>query len=1459
MKRMIRYAGRAAAVLLLACLWFIAGMLTDAGPLTGGALADGDTAGVYWIMVSVKDLTSENSSLYTSCANSAGFIRIPTKKQDGSDGPVWEATVREKDWDTENGTVWYTGGCQGGSADANGSAPGNAISGFPTELILEAKDSPVYGITQYIKNNSTSIIKNQAKIRFTIWISKDGSEYSELQSWDETVSKGMTFNAGKTVSSSKTPQITALGSISGPSSVRIPKKGQASSEFEYSASLLDQYGVKWYQENIGVEYSLSGAPDGISIDTAGKLTVSPDTAKLETFNGDFNIALRAYMPDLSGAGTAEKTVEVKYPLLTVRYNMGRSENNAEYVNYSVAYGTAWVKDQPLPGPFMNNINSSDDDHWKCTSWIGYTEGMIITEDITFQHYGEWEGCTYVPTGNYSCVCSLCGRTKSSTLLGSLSGYGKQKEPFLIQSADDWNTVEGYAQALNVNTISGYFRLTTDITVTKPIGTEKVPFTGKLNGDGHTLNCSITADNAAPFAYAYGITLQNLNVTGSIRGTYRSAGLVGMMQETYRESKFESCTVNASVSGGLSCGGFVADAYGPLSFTNCVFGGSMENSEYSMYACTALAKTWKENLKIQVSGFLDASSSSVPVGIGSCGDGKLEKIYYIHPKNNPDSWGVQVYSVSAAEGVALAGVQGGVSANGTYYAAPGDKVTVSVTPRQADGLAYKLDSGTLALRSNYDDHTEFYVTLGSGNSVLRCVPDLNGSGTAEDPWQVGSADNWNAVAAYLEAGFDTSDKYFLQTADFTVTAMCGSKDHPMSGHYNGGGCTLTFGMADAPNDCAPFSYIQGAAISNLHTAGTIGTNNRWAAGLAANALGSCSITNCRSSVRIESGCSGDGSHAGFVSVIAEGGSLAMTGCAFDGAITGTETKNCAGFVAYARNMITIRNSVCAPSAFEPYSSQTFARQASGCTVSIENSYYTDAAPVGQGQRGYSVTADENVDLDFGEGTVYTAGGITAYPAGIAFGGVFRAGEGETVSMTLECSLVPADGFIVEMTASSGILAGTDQGYSLTLAGEPSVISAGLVIACLAGSGTAEDPWQVDSAEHWDTLASAVDFSTAGRYFLLTKDISVTTMLGSNGQRFMGVFDGGGHTLEVSLSAESAAAPFAGVSGATIRNLRVTGTVTGSNHSAGLVAGAAGTNLIENCAVSTSVTCTGSHCGGIVGHGTTSHTTLRGCVFSGSTSGATRVGTLWGWSDSGARPVIEYCLDVSDSPYPVGLGYDDPSGSLVCVYYTHADKQPGISRPWQQPGKPAHTITAGAGVTINPGNGTAYSVSGITAYTGSAVLGYGGMYFAGVNERVSLLLAISDGYMPPVVAGAAGIDMEGERYSMAMPDADVVLSATPASVFDHPDFILPAMTEVIEAEAFSGVAVSVVDIPESCTFIGDYAFRNCGDVVLIRIPADCVLGRDVFDGCGKVYVFGYIPGEEEASWENCVFMELAAPLI
>ena len=177
----------------------------------------------------------------------------------------------------------------------------------------------------------------------------------------------------------------------------------------------------------------------------------------------------------------------------------------------------------------------------------------------------------------------------------------------------------------------------------------------------------------------------------------------------------------------------------------------------------------------------------------------------------------------------------------------------------------------------------------------------------------------------------------------------------------------------------------------------------------------------------------------------------------------------------------------------------------------------------------------------------------------------------------------------------------------------------------GSGSSGDPYLIASTADWNTLATSTD-EYSDTFFKLTADITVTTM---RTKTFSGTFDGGGNTLTFNYTAPGDnAAPFAYITGATIKNLRVAGTITTSKQfAAGIVAISNG-GSIENCrssvTIDSSTSGDGTH-GGLVADSYTGTLNITNCLFDGKLLGknTTSCGGFVGWHKSGST------LNISNS--------------------------------------------------------------------------------------------------------------------------------------------------------------------------------------------------------------------------------------
>lgn len=157
------------------------------------------------------------------------------------------------------------------------------------------------------------------------------------------------------------------------------------------------------------------------------------------------------------------------------------------------------------------------------------------------------------------------------------------------------------------------------------------------------------------------------------------------------------------------------------------------------------------------------------------------------------------------------------------------------------------------------------------------------------------------------GGNTSFKAKLM-ADIDVSSIptfgIGTSEHPYAGTFNGNGHTLTISLRSSTQYLPLFPYVNGATIQNLMVDGIIACSAKYAASFVGSAKGNVTIENCISSVTIKSTLVGDGTHAGFVGVAESGGTLTITNCAFIGAIKGSDTTSCGGFIGFAENGVAL---------------------------------------------------------------------------------------------------------------------------------------------------------------------------------------------------------------------------------------------------------------------------------------------------------------------------------------------------------------------------------------------------------------------------------------------------------------------------------------------------------------------------------------------------------------------------
>lgn len=373
-------------------------------------------------------------------------------------------------------------------------------------------------------------------------------------------------------------------------------------------------------------------------------------------------------------------------------------------------------------------------------------------------------------------------------------------------------------------------------------------------------------------------------------------------------------------------------------------------------------------------------------------------------------------------------------------------------------SYDVSAGTHTLKWSYTKDGSQY-----GGSDCAWVDDITNLPVIAPAFIASKAD-WEAFCSAVNSGYDYSGKTVNLMADVgsssdPVTTMCGtytsdSDYKAFKGTFNGGGHTLTISLSDQPRFAAPFKFVEGATIQNLHTAGSItgsSTNDgKILAGIVGVSKGTTNIIGCSSSMNITSYFNNgdDVALAGLVASTKGTGTLTVEGCVFKGSMTAsTNNKNhSSGIVGYPYSSATInvRNTVFAPTSLTlttgdtDYSS-TFARQANSATVNIENCYYNTVLGVVQGKELHTITGQSPATVAMsGTETNYGASGIKAYKngstqlPGLLYNGTVIAGSGDNVRLTLSGG--------DEYQTNYGTLTGSGGSYTLGMTANNTVISA-----------------------------------------------------------------------------------------------------------------------------------------------------------------------------------------------------------------------------------------------------------------------------------------------------------------------------------------------------------------------------------------------------------------------------------
>lgn len=759
-----------------------------------------------------------------------------------------------------------------------------------------------------------------------------------------------------------------------------------------------------------------------------------------------------------------------------------------------------------------------------------------------------------------------------------------------------------------------------------------------------------------------------------------------------------------------------------------------------------------------------------------------------------------YAVTIAESI----TNGTVSAENEYYAA-NDTVTLTVNPDDN----YSLDTLTVTkegggtVETTKVNTTTYTFAMPDCNVTVSAAFVIgyqwNDTNTELTLYHSGGWEYFCSILKETDEGFFTGKTVKLDH-DISVTVMAGDRNK-FTGTFDGRGHSITLALGtseySAVNHLALFKKCKGCVIQNLHVDGSIVSDAIYAAGFIGSQYGSVTLRNCRSSVVI-SGMRKNGCYyGGFVGLVNSAANLTIEGCVFDGKLlTTNDTNACGGFVGGNRGTVAITDSLYFPASINAgeteisaTKSYTFVKNLTlnenTGTDTLTNCYYTRSFGTAQGKAAHTITAGQNVSAALsGNPTEYDVSGITAYANGLQYGDVIYAGNGDSVALTLGHD-TPTGYTFSGYTAGANTLDGTENPYTLTMPDEDVTVSAAFTHdpAHFSQDG---DTYTIHDATGWDIFCDLIEEGEtfSEKTVILDDDISVTRMAGNRTHEFGGGFDGREHTINAAISGSTGGeALFPAIDGAAIKDLTLSGSITGGQHCGALVGFADGTNTIENINVTADVSLDNSiaankaHHGGVIGHALSSDTTLRGVVYSGTISSKdfysdiVNVGGLVGWADDAVITIEDslfagtYSGGTLFHPILCKTGNKTVTGTFTNVYYTAVPTVTNSNYYVANAGKATHTITAGQDTTLAlGGTATEYSVSGITAYADNSGLKYGDTIYAGNEDNVTLALAYNgtpdEGCIFSGFTADKGVLTEN---TLTMPDENVTVTAQFAEVF------------------------------------------------------------------------------------------------
>ncbi len=961
--------------------------------------------------------------------------------------------------------------------------------------------------------------------------------------------------------------------------------------------------------------------------------------------------------------------------------------------------------------------------------------------------------------------------------------------YLIGSLQDWKDFATLVQT----TPTANAKMTADIDLGDDQTVATSTFKGIFDGQGHTMTVNLTSTKNyyGLFCGINGASITNLHVKGTITSSHRFTG--GIVGESSGTSNIINCwssvTLNSSYSGDAVRGGLVGDcaSNSTLNFNDCIFDGVFEGE--NSYTWGGLVGWTYGNTSININNCLFAPAS-VNINVRSFATfsgngGTVTNSYYTQTWNN-STQGTAATAEDFASGYVAYRLQ---DFRSEYIW--GQRIGTGDTD------AYPI------LTSDADYHVYRSKTNGYTNVASEGYPGMQ---KADDGYYLlSSVSDWidfvileqkvPTINARLTADIDLGD-------DQTVAA---SSTCRYRGTFDGQGHTITYNLTTTDNSYGLFREVGGATIQNLHVAGTINSSHCDVGGIVGYIYGRTTISNCWSSVTINSSREGRVSIGGLVGSVK---SLTyINDCLFDGVFEGSKATYWGGFVGYDNSSagtpgsIHINNSLFAPTSVHVKELDP----TSGNGGYLTNTYVT--MDPNNAKKATLVTEEQ---IRSG----YVAYRLQAFRENLVWG--------QQIGTDVKPALTSTESYRVYRHEN-----GTYYTNNFNQ-------------AHLLQKDAADGYYLIGSVIDWQELAAMVVTMPATNA-KMTADIDLgddQTVIpcsynyyGTN--EFQGIFDGQGHTLTVNLTATgSSYGPFHALNSGTIKNLHVAGTITTSYFYAGGIVGTSagsGTNRLTNCWSSVTLKSTKSgewRIGGLVGI-TNDYDTLilTDCLFDGSFDGpnSSEWGGFLGWNYYSTVKINNSLFAPASVNIKGGLyTFSYGGGTLTnCFTSVSGNTTQGVlvSEEQMTSGSVAYLLQKGRNDLIwaqKIGSDTHPHPQPFGDNSSRVYSAAGGGY---TNDPAQ---AGSDLVLDFTIVDNGDITIKGFRSDFT-PPSDYAL--------DIPDEIGGYPVIAIGNNAFKQKSTIIsLNIGRNVQSIGSYAFQECTGLQSLEIPNNVTsFGDRVFTGC------------------------------